>query len=367
MNAQRPKSSLPRRWRVTLTLAVSAAAGCGLVAAAGPAASAHARFGGYFQPGNLLVSRTVYVNRASSIVPGVTQLPPGCTAGNCVTATADGAYPEVFNNDLADASFGVTSPIFLDQLTPSGRRVSTLPVPDGVWDRGDHMVTSFSSKSELALNLSTSGRQVTFMGYAAQPNTIDVSNSHTPGVIDPTNPVPSAYYRVVAQVDQQGRFRFTETNAYSGNNGRAAVLNDSRGANVIYTAGNAGNGGNPQPNGVILGAGAQIMTPQFAPERLPAGAPLEMVLAALWKQTTDPKSRGVLLLVMDLSRRAWNGSERAKRFYAEQQRLWVQLLMKFLPNQTAVEDVLHRFQGAVLAYLVTGDPEPGRRSLARPA
>jgi AcrR family transcriptional regulator len=106
---------------------------------------------------------------------------------------------------------------------------------------------------------------------------------------------------------------------------------------------------------------------QFAPERFPAGAPLEMVLATLWKQTTDPKSRGVLLLVMDLSRRAWNGSERAKRFYAEQQRLWVQLLMKFLPNQTAVEDVLHRFQGAVLAYLVTGDPEPGRRSLARPA
>jgi hypothetical protein len=37
---------------------------------------------------------------------------------------------------------------------------------------------------------------------------------------------------------------------------------------VIYTAGNAGNGGNPQPDGVILGAGAQIMTPSRQPERV---------------------------------------------------------------------------------------------------
>jgi hypothetical protein len=68
---------------------------------------------------------------------------------------------------------------------------------------------------------------------------------------------------------------------------------------------------------------------------------------------------------MDLSRRAWNGSARAKAFYAEQRRLWVQLLMKFLPDPLAVEEVLQLFQGAVLAYLITGDPEPGRRSLTR--
>src|SRR5262249_26443924 len=48
-------------------------------------------------------------------------------------------------------------------------------------------------------------------------------------------------------------------NAYSGNNGRAAILNNSFGANHLYTAGNAGNGGNPQPNGIIVGAGAQIL------------------------------------------------------------------------------------------------------------
>ena len=34
----------------------------------------------------------------------------------------------------------------------------------------------------------------------------------------------------------------------------------NNGASLVYTAGNAGNGGNPQPDGVIVGAGAQILT-----------------------------------------------------------------------------------------------------------
>jgi hypothetical protein len=91
---------------------------------------------------------------------------------------------------------------------------------------------------------------------------LDVSNANTPAVFDPTNPVPGSAYRVVAQLDSHGKFHFTKTNAYSGNNGRAAILNDESGANVFYTAGNAGNGGNPQPDGVIVGAGAQILKPE---------------------------------------------------------------------------------------------------------
>jgi AcrR family transcriptional regulator len=104
---------------------------------------------------------------------------------------------------------------------------------------------------------------------------------------------------------------------------------------------------------------------RFAPETFPPGVSPMAVITALWERTTAPEAKGVLLLVMDLSRRAWNGSARAKLFYAEQQRLWVQLLMKFLPDQPMVEEVLQLFQGAVLAYLITGDPEPGRRSLTR--
>ena len=104
---------------------------------------------------------------------------------------------------------------------------------------------------------------------------------------------------------------------------------------------------------------------QFSPASLPHAASLKTAVGALWDRTTTPSSRNVLLLVMDLSRRAWNGSARAKAFYAEQQRLWVDLLMNFHASRFVVEEVLQLFQGAVLAWLITGDPEPGRRSLAR--
>lgn len=232
------------------------------------------------KPGNLLVSRSVYDNNPANVVAGVTVLPPNCLPANCVTATDSGAYPFVFNNVLTDGSFGITARIVLDQLKTSGKLINSLKVelPDHSEHRGEatgnQVVTSFPSKSEIALNQSTDGRVVTFMGYLAPVNALDVSNSNTPGVVDPSNPVPGSYFRVVAEVDAEGRFRFTETNAYSGNNGRAAILNDKNGANVVYTAGNAGNGANQQPNGIIIGAGLQILTPQRTPlEAQNPGAP----------------------------------------------------------------------------------------------
>ena len=155
----------------------------------------------------------------------------------------------MFNNALVDGSFGVTSRIFLSEMTPSGVPLGTITVPPG------RLVTSFSSKSELALNLSPDGSTLSFMGYAAKPGDLDVSNSNTPDVIDPTNPVPSAYYRAAAQMSANGPLRITETNAYSGNNGRAAITANAGGHELIYTAGNAGNGSTPQPNGVILARG----------------------------------------------------------------------------------------------------------------
>jgi hypothetical protein len=265
MTPHRLFSRLPRG-RITLALAPVTAVS--LVAGLGGAASAHTGGGRpWFLPGNLVVSRSVYEGSAGLLQPGVTVLPPGCTS-DCVAATANGSYPGVWDNVLADPSFGVTSPIFLDQITPYGRRVNTLRVPATAapWGDSDHVVTSFSSKSELALNLSTSGRDLTFMGYLSQPDTIDVSNANTPGVIDPTNPVTGAYYRVVAQVNEQGQLSFTESNAFSGDNGRAAILNDTSGQPVYYMAGNAGNGSSPQPDGVITGTGAQIATPSNQPE-----------------------------------------------------------------------------------------------------
>jgi hypothetical protein len=258
------RSSRPSRSRTTACGLAAALALAGLSAPARAAAPAGlaglASLEGLttpLLPGNLLISRSVYT--PATLVPNTTVLPPGCFSA-CARATTDGTYPFVWNNDLADSSFGITSKIYLDQTTASGRVLNTRAVPS------DQLVTSFPSKSELALNLSTDGNHITFMGYVAPPDAIDASNSNTPAVIDPTNPVPSTYYRAVAELDWTGQFHFTETNAYSGNNGRAAILDDAGGASNIFTAGNAGNGGNPQSNGIILGAGAQILPALTTPE-----------------------------------------------------------------------------------------------------
>lgn len=248
----------------TLLASVSIAA---LVGAFG----VHAQDGSsYFYPGNLVVSRSVYID-TNNITAGTTILPPDCSLANCpvpATAVVGSSYPYVFNNDGIDTSFGITSKILLDQIMPDGTLVTSLEVPNssqnGVPPTKDQMVTSFSSKSEIALNLSTDGNFLTFMGYLAPIGAIDVSNSNTPGEFDSTNPDGESFYRVIGQVDQHGTFRYTLTTAYSGNNGRAAILNG--GANLIYTSGNAGNGSNPQPDGIIIGAGAQIMNPEVKAE-----------------------------------------------------------------------------------------------------
>ncbi len=227
----------------------------------------------YFYPGNLVVTRSSYVD-TGSITAGVTVLPPDCSPANCptpVTAVVSSAYPFVFNNDTVDGNFGVTSKIFLDQITPAGKLITSLEVPNssqnGVPPTKDQVVTSFSSKSELAVNLSTDGNYLTFIGYFAPIGAIDVSNSNTPGEIDPTVSPGNNYFRSVAQVDQHGKFHITKTNAYTGDNGRAAILNNSLGANLVYMAGNAGNGTQtPQPVGVIISTGAQMLTPEVKAE-----------------------------------------------------------------------------------------------------
>ena len=265
---------IERRYSVARSRAARSGFAVALIAC-GVAGSQAARgddFNHQIAPGNLLVSRSVYDNNPNNIVAGVTQLPPNCVGTACAPANAGGTYPQVFNNDLVDPSFGITSKIFLDQLSPSGSFINSIEVPNssqnGIELHSDQMVTSFSSKSELALNLSTDHSAVTFMGYLAPVDAIDISNANTPAIVDATNPDNQTAYRVVAELDPHGHFRFTKTNAYSGNNGRAAIMNSQGSSPLVYTA---GNGGNPQPDGIIIGAGAQILT--FANTPLVAQSP----------------------------------------------------------------------------------------------
>jgi hypothetical protein len=244
------------------------------------------RGGGFeFKPDTLVLSRSVYVGSPSLLVPGVTLLPPGCVAGTvnvpliaggttpvsvtCSTPVADGTFPAVFDNGAADGHFGITSPIFLDNLTTDGHLLGTLAIPT------DQIVTSFSSKSELAVNRSVDGKSITFMGYRGGPgfptavNVFDVSNANTPGVVDPTNAAVGQYYRSVAEVDSHGHLRITEGNAYSGDNGRAAI----KGNGLYYTVGNdnSGNLSKKQTTTTIIGeelvhsTGAELLVPGQAP------------------------------------------------------------------------------------------------------
>src|ERR1039457_1573148 len=179
-----------------------------------------------FNSGNLIVSRTIYSGTASTVTIGQA-LPGGGIA------TADGSFPNVFKNEVPDPSFGVSSPIFLDQIGTNGSLVNTMAIDSS------QITSSFASKSELALNVSTDGTVVTFMGYKAAVNQLDVSNSNTSAVLDATNPVQTTFQRAVGQVNlRYGTLAVAGVNAYSGNNGRAVILANGN----YYMVGNAGNG-----------------------------------------------------------------------------------------------------------------------------
>jgi hypothetical protein len=265
-----------------------------------------------FQPDSLVLSRSVYVGTASTVTIGE-NLPRGCAGGAngssvvavpliagattnvtvpCGIATDNGEAPNlndshnVWNNSNSDGSFGVSSPIFLDNLTTDGWWLGTLPIPS------DQIVTSFSSKSELALNRSIDGRSITFMGYQGgpgcggfpvsptAPNLVDVSASNTPAICDPTNPVissyvstpivPTAYYRAVAEVDADGHLSITDGNAYSGDNGRAAIKG---GNGLYYMVGNDNSGNLSKKQLPLTSIGVDLINATGSETLVPGGTP----------------------------------------------------------------------------------------------
>jgi hypothetical protein len=203
----------------------------------------------------LLVSASVYAGTAATVTVGQA-LPGGGTA------VSNGSYPFVFNNDTPDASFGVTAPIVIKKYLAT---IPNLLVQTGTLDVPTaQIVTSFSSKSELSLHLSPDGKALTFMGYFAPVNTLDVSNSNTPGHVDGTNPVTGQFSRVVEELDFNGSLHTTLVNAYSGNNGRGAILAEKvngSSLNEYLMVGNAGNGSGTQPLIIVDNTGVQTATP----------------------------------------------------------------------------------------------------------
>jgi hypothetical protein len=93
-------------------------------------------------------------------------------------------------------------------------------------------------------------------------NNLDVSNSNTPGVIDPTNPAFSTFFRGVGRIDGYGSFVLAAiSNAYGGNNGRAAIYaNRASDPSLFYTVGNSNNGSGT-PTNVVTSTGLEVMVP----------------------------------------------------------------------------------------------------------
>jgi hypothetical protein len=244
--------------RVLLGLTIIAAA-CVLAACGGssaPSTSASSTStpstpSSAYAAGNLLVARSVY--DPALVVSG--PLPYDATPEvtnppvSSVNAVTPGTFPNVFTNDTNDANFGVTTSMYLDQWSPtatSPSQATNITAAAAALATPENFSVSFASQSGMGLNVSPDGKSLTFMGYNAVGDIPDISNSNTPGVVDPTNTdIQTQTYRTVGQLTfATGQLSFTHTNAYSGDDARAAILANG----MYYMVGAAGNSGSsPSP------------------------------------------------------------------------------------------------------------------------
>jgi hypothetical protein len=218
--------------------------------------------------GTLFITESVYSARPNAITVG--QALPN---SNGATAVADAAYPGVFANDAVDPNFGITAGITLYSqngvYTKTGVHVGG---PTSILDvtAATGLVTSFSSKSELGIHLSTDGSALTFMGYVAALNALDISNSNTPDNVDPSNTdTQTPAYRAVGQINLTGGSLATAVDSYSGNNGRGAIFAPNAnglGIDEYLTVGNAGNGSGIEPTDIVNDTGVQAVTPGAGPQ-----------------------------------------------------------------------------------------------------
>jgi hypothetical protein len=249
-------------------------AGCSAAALTAGLAPANAgKVVNLFSHNALIVSSTTYERTKgaiASLVAGTSVLPSKATS--TTTAVAGNNYVTTWNNASVDASYGVSSPIRLQEFdAASGTLLQTFNLPP------EEVVTSFSSKSELGLHVVNNPQpSVIFVGYGlANVGAIDVSDSDAVPGQDPTNPVtfwasqmpgaPAyAFPRTIVALDRFGNFTFTPTTAYGGNNGRSALLAKN---GLYYAVGNSNNGSASTfgPNGtnpdVTQTTGVEVVSP----------------------------------------------------------------------------------------------------------
>ncbi|WP_239123308.1 ExeM/NucH family extracellular endonuclease [Rhizocola hellebori] len=148
------------------------------------------------------------------LIPAAVGLEPlparaaGFTAGNLVVLRVGSG---------ASALSSAAAPVFLDEYTPAGGLVQSVPLPAATAGSQRRLTMSGSATTEGALSLSADEHYVTLAGYDADPGTASVAGTSSATVA-----------RVVARVGGDGGADTTTaiTDTFSGNNIRGAVSDD---------------------------------------------------------------------------------------------------------------------------------------------
>lgn len=231
-----------------------------LLASAAVAIALPATAGVLLTPGDLIISSTLYEGNAGILAVGQA-LPAGTTVPpTAIVASNDGSFPNVFKNTTPDASFSVTAPIFLTQYMLGGTNALPVVTKQNTINLTAliGVVTSYASKSEGALSVSPNGQNLTLLDYKTTINQFDISNSNSLAVQEPGNYTANATPRTIVNLTTNGVTAVLPTNAYNGNNGRAAI-------NVNGSYEMVGNAGNAQGSPATTAAtGLQFLNPATA-------------------------------------------------------------------------------------------------------
>ncbi len=176
-------------------------------------------------------------------VPSNPALPAGtaCTDNGGSICGANGGCiiaQTFFVVRVGDGSTALSSaafPVFVEEQTLDGNVVRVIPLPTAANGSNRRFTDSGSATSDGMLALSGDGHFVTLAAYDAAVGTTKIASSTS-----------ATNNRVVARIDAAGNVNTTTTlsNAFSGNNVRAAVTND--GSRFWLTGANGGSSGGVQ-------------------------------------------------------------------------------------------------------------------------
>jgi hypothetical protein len=165
------------------------------------------------------------LNKRSGMMMAAVVAGLGLRASAAPFALGDLAIYQVGTGSAALSS-GSTA-VFIDEYTPTGMFVQSIPMPTAVSGSNNPLTASGTASSEGNLSLSGNGQDLVFTGYAAAPGVASIAGTST------TSATPTL--RDIGLVNAQGAIdTSTTTTAFSGNNPRSAASPDGV---SLYAAG----------------------------------------------------------------------------------------------------------------------------------